>query len=327
MQQHEGLLWWCHSLYALALGIGFMWLGSRHHEFLRIAGFHILFIWTTSLLLARASVTERAATTWWRWARLAINYVNKNFYQQILFFILPIYYASATGWSSNMVFVGLLAVSAVLSTLDVVYDRHLSARPLLSAAFFAFNLFACVNLALPVLWSISNAASLRVATVTAVVAFVTIARRPSELARKATWIRALGGAFVVLVSVDLAKPLIPPAPLRLANTAFGLGIDCRSLQIAEPLDHLSPGWSGRVYAVTGLVAPLGLKDHVLLRWYRNDRHVWSSVGHDITGGRREGFLLWTSTRIADTSPGTSLRLDVVTDSGQLIGRAVLSAAR
>ncbi len=320
-------MWWLHSLYALALGVGFMWVGSRHHTFLRIAAFHILFIWTTSLLLVRVTPARQAAHAWWSWIRLAINYVNKNFYQQILFFILPIYYASATGWSRNMVFVGMLAASAVLSTLDVIYDRHLSARPLASATFFAFNLFACVNLALPLLWSISNGASMRVATVTAVAGFVTIARRPSDLARRATWIRTLAGAAVVLAGVEFAKPFIPPAPMRLTNTTFGRGIDRVALSVVAPMDSLPSEWSGRVYAVTGLVAPLGMRDNVLLHWYRDDRHLASSASHDIIGGRREGFLLWTSAPVADTSPGTSLRLDVVTDSGQLIGRAFLTSPR
>jgi heme/copper-type cytochrome/quinol oxidase subunit 4 len=323
---HRGLLWWGHSLYALALGVGFMWVGSRHHTFLRIAGFHIVFIWTTSLVLARASRGEETIRPWWRWLRLGINYVNKNFYQQILFFILPIYYASATGWSRNMTFVALLAVSAVLSTIDVIYDRHLSTRPLLSASFFAFNLFACVNVALPVLWSISNATSLRVATVSAVVGFVSIARRPSEFARRATWMWTGVGAVVVLFGVDLSRPLIPPAPLRLANTSFGLSLDRRAFRLNSPVETLSSDWSGRVYAVTGLLAPLGLRDNVVLHWYRDGRPDFSSTAHDIVGGRSEGYLLWTSTRVATTTRDTALRLEVVTESGQLIGRADLTTA-
>ena len=77
--------------------------------------------------------------------RLVVNLFNKNLYQQVLFFVLPIYYGSATGWSLNFIFVTLLAISALLSTLDVVYDRHLSTRRSLTAPFFAFNLFAFVQ--------------------------------------------------------------------------------------------------------------------------------------------------------------------------------------
>lgn len=92
----------------------------------------------------------------------------------MLFFLLPIYYASATGSSWNMLFVAFVAVSALLSTLDVVYDRHLSVRRGLMAVFFAFNLFACINVMLPLVWRISNAAAMRASAGLALVAFVTI---------------------------------------------------------------------------------------------------------------------------------------------------------
>ncbi len=304
-----------------------MWVGSRHHTFLRVAGFHILFIWTTSLLLNRTAGAGEPASKRWRWLRVGINYVNKNFYQQILFFILPIYYASATSWSKNMLFVALVAASAVLSTLDVVYDRHLSRRRLLAGGFFAFNLFACVNVALPILWSISNTASIRMAALSALAGFVTIARRPSALSRGATWGPIAAGAVALVAAVDFARPWIPPAPLRLVNTSFGLALDRQALRIGDPVGQLPANWSGRVYAVTGLVAPLGLRDSVALLWYRDGRLISSSVTHNIVGGRQEGFLLWSSAQVAPTREDTALRLEVTTDGGQLIGRSSLTAGR
>ena len=126
--RHEALLWWIHSLYALALGVTLLWLGARHFTWLRVAAFHILAIWTCSLLLANYIDRPDHRSRWWTGARLVINYVTKNFYQQILFFILPIYAASATLASRNILFVVLLGGSAILSTLDVIYDRHVSAR-------------------------------------------------------------------------------------------------------------------------------------------------------------------------------------------------------
>ena len=43
--RHQEILWWLHSLYALILGIGMMWLGARKFAYLRIAIFYISFIW------------------------------------------------------------------------------------------------------------------------------------------------------------------------------------------------------------------------------------------------------------------------------------------
>jgi hypothetical protein len=108
---HQEKLWWLHSLYALALGVGFMWLGKRNFAFLRVAVFHIIFIWLSSLLLPKFLTHSRVPARWAPRLQLLVNFFNKNLYQQMLFFVLPIYYASATLWSRNTAFVALVALS------------------------------------------------------------------------------------------------------------------------------------------------------------------------------------------------------------------------
>jgi len=112
---------------------------------------------------------------------------NKNLYQQLLFFILPIYAGSTTWPSPNVVFLAALAVSAALSTLDIVYDRVLSARRGLAASFFAFNVFAVVNVALPVMFGISAQRSGRLATVAAAAGLVSLAWRIRRVGRAPAW--------------------------------------------------------------------------------------------------------------------------------------------
>ncbi len=106
------VLWWLHSIWALACGVAVMWIGAHHFTFVRVAVVYVAVIWLVTLgspwLLARPSIRERA-----HWLRLGVNYISRNFYQQVLFFVLPIYYASATATSPNMIFVGVVAVSAV----------------------------------------------------------------------------------------------------------------------------------------------------------------------------------------------------------------------
>ena len=45
LDRHQDKLWWFHSSYSLLLGIGVMWLGAKHFAYLRLAVFHIAFIW------------------------------------------------------------------------------------------------------------------------------------------------------------------------------------------------------------------------------------------------------------------------------------------
>jgi hypothetical protein len=131
-QRHKDKLWWAHSGYALLLGIGIMWLGARDFTYLRIAVFHVGLIWVISLLLPKLLGHPRLPSKWAPRIRLAANFFSRNLYQQVLFFVLPIYYASASFPSRNFFFVALVGLSATLSTLDIVYDRHLAARRSLS---------------------------------------------------------------------------------------------------------------------------------------------------------------------------------------------------
>jgi hypothetical protein len=303
-----------------------MWLGSRHFTWLRVAGFHIAAIWSFSLLLANYVDRADHTSVWWARSRLVINYVTKNFYQQILFFILPIYAASATLRSWNILFVIVLAASAVVSTLDLVYDRRIAAQRRLSGLFFAFNLFAAVNVALPVLAGTSTLVAYRAATLGAMVGYITIARRPSDLARPKTWRFVAAGAAAVVLSMEIMRPIVPPAPLRLTATEFGAGLDRRALRVSQTLDS-QPEGGGRVYAVTALQAPMSLRDRVELRWSYGGRLLIASNPYAVEGGRAEGFRLWTSVTLPHGVAPASLRLDVVTAGGQLIGRADLPPAR
>jgi hypothetical protein len=321
IERHDRLLWSLHSLWALALGVVVMWAGARNYAWLRVTIFHLTFLWIAGLFVP--TLVDRAddRARWRGRLRLVINYFTKNFYQQLLFFLLPIYYASATAWAPNLLFVAFLGVSALISTLDVFYDRHLSVKRGLTAVFFAFNLFACINVMLPVVFRISNRVALPVSATLAVLAFATIRYRLGELARYRIRLHVGLAGIVLVLLVALGRPLIPPAPLRVIRTDFGTGVDRAALRIAGPVTSLPAGWSGRVYAVTAIYAPLGLRDRVGHRWYQDGRLVYASPYYSLAGGRPEGFRLWTAASVKDLRPGGRVRVDVRSESGQLVGRA------
>lgn len=319
LDRYGDILWWLHSLWGLVVGVAVMWVGARHYGLLRVAVFQIAFIWFASLV-APALVRRAADSKWVHRLRLVLNYFSRNFYQQLLYFLLPIYYASATAWSPNLLFVAFLAVSALLSTLDVVYDRQLSVRRSVMAVFFAFNLFVCINVMLPVVWSVSNMSAMRISGALALVAFVTILFGRRHVRWRSASIVIVASAALLAVTVEFGRPLIPPAPLRLVTSTFSLEVDRRTRAAARPVDRLDPGWTGRVYALTAISAPMGLEDRVAHRWYGNGRLLCSSPYYRLVGGRKEGFRLWTSCAV-NALAGGRLTVDVKTEGGQLIGRA------
>lgn len=323
-QRHKDKLWWLHSSYALLLGVGIMWLGARNYTFLRVTVFHVGFIWISSLYLPALLNQTWLSARWAERLRLIVNLFNKNLYQQVLFFVLPIYYGSATGSSWNFVFVVLLAISALLSTLDIVYDRHLSVRRILTAPFFAFNLFALINVMLPVLLSIGNNWASRASAVLAALGFSTIFQ-PFSQAKRRQYPFALCAALLFVALVELARPFIPPAPLRLLAATFGSEYQEESKAVTPVLTVVEPGQGRRLQVLTPIKAPLGLKETVQHRWHKNDKLVWASPFIQVTGGREQGFRLWTNYLFDVIEPGAVVRVDAVTEGGQLIGRATLKA--
>jgi len=320
LDRHEKLLWWMHSCYALLLGILVMWLGSRKFIYLRVIIFDIAFIWITSLFLPTLARSLRLTEKWRSRIRLVVNYLDKNFYQQLLFFVLPLYYSSATFGSRNMWFVGLLAVSAVLSTMDIVYDRYVSMRWPLTATFFAFNLFACINVMLPVLWRVSNYWALWISGALAVVGFGSILYLWSGWSRFSAGLALAGSVIVLSLLIFYFRTLIPPAPLQLQSAQFGRSI--KGLVITGPLEKL-PAGPGKIVALTAIKAPLGLEERIRHCWYLDGKLLFASAYHQVTGGRREGYRLWTQITWKDAFNGRELLVDVETRGGQLIGRARL----
>jgi len=324
LERHEKLLWWMHSSYALLLGIFVMWLGSRKFIYLRVIIFDIAFIWVSSLFLPSLARIPRISEKWRSRIRLVVNYLDKNFYQQLLFFVLPLYYSSATLGSRNMLFVGLLAVSAVLSTMDIVYDRYVSMRWPLTAAFFAFNLFACINVMLPVIWSVSNYWALWISGALAVAGFGSILYRWSGWSRFSAGLALAGSAIALGVLIFYFRTLIPPAPLQLASAQFGRSL--KGLVIAGPLQAL-PAGSGKIVALTAIKAPLGLQERIRHCWYLDGKLLFASAYHSVTGGRKEGYRIWTQITWKEAFRGKELHVDVETRGGQLIGRARLPGSQ
>ncbi len=323
IHRQSALLWWLHSGYALLLGIFVMWLGSKNFACLRWIIFPLSFIWISSLLLPSLSRLTSLSPEWRERLRLVVNYFNKNFYQQLLFFLLPLYYASATFWSRNMLFVLVLAISAILSTMDIFYDRYISLRWPLTVLFFNFNLFACINVMLPVLWGIGNSRALWISAAITLGGFSSFfwqaegwRRRPSK-----TLIGAVGLGLSLLIL--LFRSFIPPAPLQLSEVKFGGRV--ASLQMVSPFERIPSGWSGKVAALTAIKAPNGLKERVRHRWHLNGRLIHEQDLKEIVGGRGRGFRLWSLAPWDPADAGRKLSLDVVTEGGQLIGSATLSS--
>lgn len=322
-KKHGDKFWWFHSFYALLFGVGVMWLGSRNFSYIRLAIFQLGFIWITSLILPFLHRIQKIPPQWKHRFRLLVNYFNRNFYQQILFFVLPIYYQSTTLNSKNFIFILLIAVSAVLSTLDIVYDRFISIKGMVISLFFAFNLFLSINVMLPILWNIRHIHATRISALLAFMGFSTFCFRLLNVKVWKKWLIVCCSALMMLVISEWGRPFIPPAPLKLIDFQFGTAINRATLTIQEPVADLPAGFSGKIYVMTSVYAPVGLSDRIHHSWYLNGKKIYQSKFFDFIGGKKTGFRMWTFFTLKNIPPNSTLGVDVETQAGQPIGRSYI----
>jgi hypothetical protein len=323
---HGRKLWWLHSVYALLLGcsvVAFAQKGFEHARWLPVS-LGVAWLLVVAIFRLEAGRKARATSATARVGFFVMTYVLKNFYQGMLFFLLPFYWKSATLGSYNVLFLALLAVCALLSTIDLVFDRVLMRWQIVGALFHGLTLFACMNLVIPALlpetrtlWTLLSAAA------AAVIGFWTIHLRTSLL-RDPRYITLL----VLSLGIGLGtayglRRAIPPVPMYMASGAVGPSL-LPDGRLAMEVTSLHAAVLRQVIAVTDVVVPGGKGDRLV--------HVWRHSGVELHRASEEtsrvegpdGEVRLRSALFAEQSlPGElggSWRVDVETDDGQLVGR-------
>lgn len=329
LARHEKKLWWAHSAYALSLGVLVVLFAREGFSRARMLPVSLGGAWLLLLVLfrvvSRLRGTVETDSTRARASFFAMTYALRNLYQGMHFFALPFYWQSASLDARNRYFVLLLGVCALLSTLDLVFDRVLMRFRAAAAGLYAFILFACLSLVLPAAlrsWPTRNTMLLSAAL--AMAAFWSL-HVPLRWFRK-RWLWPLG--LTVLTAAGTAgawyaREWVPPVPLYLGAAAVGpseradgsLMMDVRSLH-AEALHQL--------VAVTDVVSPTGHADVL--------RHVWRQRGrvvHRFLEPTASTTVSAGTVRLRSTLPREQVpahpegewSVDVETEDGRLVGRA------
>jgi len=255
-----------------------------------------------------------------RFVITAADYTIQTLYHGLLLFVLPAYWASTTLTSLNVIFLVVLVVLALLATFDPWYRAIVHPRPWAGYVFFVISIFAALNVALPLV-GLPPFGALMASAFAASLAITPVVRR----AGGRTWRAALRVTVAVgVVAAALAavgRAWIPPAPLFMARSAILWDVlDLDSIEALPTTITAAEVKERGLVAYTAIYAPAGLRQSVSHVWRHRGRVVETVSLAPVLGGRREGYRTYSrKTSFPDDAEGR-WSVDVVTASGQLIGR-------
>jgi hypothetical protein len=320
------MLWWAHSLYALALGVSvviFAQKGFAHARFLTIS---LAVAWIGVIVFFRLFGSGAQQQVEGRGAKVrffVMTYVLKNMYQGMLFFLLPFYWRSITFGTKNQWFLFGLGICAFLSTMDVVFDRMLMKFKAAASTFYFFTLFACLNLVIPALApNLRSALTLCMAAVLSAIAFWTM-HMPFKALKKPLGVTLLVGWTVASLLLAYAgRQAVPPVAMYLAKGAVGPKLleDGRLAVEASALHH---SLVHELNAVTDIMSPGGQGDRLVHKWFKDGELVQETTDVQPKSEAETGIVRLRSqidaARLPEQKTG-DWTLDVFTEDGQLVGR-------
>lgn len=316
---------WGISIGSLVSGVLALFVFRRDLPHVRWIVGYLLILW---LLFAIVTQVRQAleGRPRGRLVVVAADYTIQTLYHGVLLFLLPAYWASTTLTSLNVAFFALLVALTILATFDPWYHALVHPRPWLGLAFFVVSIFATLNLALPLV-GVRPDIGLLLAAWTATVALAPVVRRATTF----QW--PITVAVLAVVGVGVAgiahaiRGVVPPAPLALARAT--LARDVVDNEPVDPLPATIPRQQlpGSVIAYTAVVAPAGLSQPIAHVWRQESAIVNVVPLAPVRGGRREGYRTYSRKAAFPADPTGRWSVDVVTTSGQLIGRLRFSVAR
>jgi len=281
-----------HSAWALATGIVVTLLARERYNLVVWVVLFLALTWLSTLYFGRAAAAAGPPGL----IHEVTSYLTRVLYQETLFFLLPFYAYSTVMESPNVLFLALLGGLAVVSCIDLTFDRWLRTRPVFALVFFTVVTFAAINLLLPLLVGLRPLYSAPAAALLAIAGAIPLSLRMANNGRGVR-LSLVAAAAVMLATAVGVPGVIPPVPLRLERATFASGIDRDTLALKDTLvDHVAPDDVGSsLIVMVQVFAPSALPTTVQLEWQRDGELLRTSRDISITANA-SGFRVWDSWR-------------------------------
>lgn len=309
---------WAIPLFGFGSGLASFFLVERKEEIAQLIAILMLASWCW---LTLEKVLRRYVASWFgvQLPPPLLNYFAQLVHQESLFFIIPFFFITTAWNSGQMLFTGLLLVSALVSIVDPLYFRWLAPRRWLYFTFHGITLFAVLLTALPIIFQLPTAKSY--AWSLGIALAITLPSVASEIPWR-WWQR--GFAVIILAAVTglsayILRPWVPPATLWLTEVAITDHIDSDNRSPDNELSLISPEQLQKgLFAYTAIHAPRGLNERIYHEWQLNGKMI-DKVALDINGGRAAGYRAWShKVNFPENSIGR-WQIRVVTEANQVIG--------
>jgi len=310
----------------IALAIGCAMRVWSHHgvDFAPKAVALVALAWMLPFALARWTIRRRKKkngrpTLLHRLAELGSTTLVIALFRNVLFFLVPVWFGSATITSVNIAFPLLLAAMAFYSCFDRSYRAQVLERPAMRTVWGFVILFAALVPAVAVVASLPPRPAV---VISAALAFLVTG---AALLPRERWFRRRSQGHIVLATLAGAflltwiAPALPPVPIICNRSEFGTGVRDRAIDGASERFDAPP----RLYAWFAVALPAVYRQGINFQWFLNGRAAGRPVPSSVVGGRKEGYRTWS---YLTAPPAGEWRVDVLTDAGQLICRESTTVA-
>jgi len=247
-----------------------------------------------------------------------VNFVSQSLQQELLFFCLPFLIGATQRDVGQIIFTGLVAAAAVLSTIDPLYERLIATRAARRMTFHAFCSWIAALVVLPMVLLLPVERALPI-SLGAVGAWLLLTM-PLSLYSLPRWRNRLAwvaGMIVVPMVFWELRGQIPAAGLAVTDS-----------RVTQTIDGLTPGAAVQrvrqadlaqgVIAFAAIRAPAGLAQQVVFEWRHNGERERIPV--EIHGGRAEGFRAYSRKQLFPADSTGIWTVDVLTPQAQLLER-------
>jgi hypothetical protein len=249
---------------------------------------------------------------------LVVNFITQSIQQELLFFSLPFLVGALQLDVGQIIFTALVAIAALVSTVDPLFERHIAGSSATGIAFHAYCTWIAALVALPMVAHVPLERALPLAcALTGAWIVLTLPKLWAALRtrrKKIVWITCLLLAPLLLWSL---RGHVPAAGLSV--TAATVSRTIEDLVPGAPLKTIDAAeLSEGVIAFVAIRAPMGVAQSVVFEWRHGDYK--EAIASEIRGGGKQGWRTYSRKSNFPVDSQGKWTVDVLTPQGQLLKR-------